>query len=320
MTWGHVRKLIKYSVIIGLVIVLSGLLAFNLLLNSADSDFKLDTTDRLSTSEQEGIQSETSQTTNGQFNLLLVGGDQEQNGSKRSDTVMVANIDLDSEKVSILSIPRDTRVKFPDGKYHKINAAYAYGGLQLLQRTVSDFLGVEIDNHLEVDYNGFIDVVNLFDGVEVNIEKKLAYRDQAAGLDIDLAAGEQVLNGTDALDYVRFRNDNLGDIGRIDRQQKFLQAVTKELLSYKTILKVPVLLNEVRNTVKTNISTTNFISLISLLKDFSLEKMAMDTLPGHGDYINGVSYWLVEEPELNSVLNSLNFNSKNRGGNSVNGA
>jgi LCP family protein required for cell wall assembly len=277
MTWGHVGRVIKYSVIIVVVVVLSGVLAFNLLLGSNDNEFELDTTDKLSTSGQEKVQSDSPQATTGQFKLLLVGADGEQNGSKRSDTVMVANIDFDNEEVSILSIPRDTRVKFPDGNYHKINAAYAYGGLELLQRTVSDFLGVEIDNHLEVDYNGFIDVINLFDGVELNVEKKLAYRDQAAGLDIDLAAGKQILNGTDALDYVRFRNDNLGDIGRIDRQQKFLQAATKELLSYKTILKVPVLLNEVRNTVKTNISATNFISLI-LVKISSAIEIASEPL------------------------------------------
>ncbi|MGM0502141.1 MAG: LCP family protein, partial [Bacillota bacterium] len=241
-------------------------------------------------------------------------------GKNRSDTLMVANIDLEEKSVSMLSIPRDTRVKLADGGYHKINAAYAYGGLELTQSTVSDFLGVDIDYYLEIDYNDFVALVNAVGGVKINIAKDLFYQDQAAGLNINLKKGIQELSGAEALEYVRFRQDNLGDIGRIARQQKFLAAVIDKLLSARTILKMPQIINQLKNTVETNISGADFLATAAVFRDFNLKKIKMNTLPGKVADVNGISYWLTDDSQMTMVLDSLNFNLVKQGGFSVNGA
>ena len=308
---GQVKTIALYLVVITVILVISAVLAFQLMLTSWDNN--PNTNDNRNKSHLlSSIQNE--------FNVLLLGADKERDGQQRSDTLMVANIDLEQKKISLVSIPRDTRVEFSDGSYHKINAAYAYGGLKLLQNTVANFLGVKIDYYLEVDYNDFIDLVDLIDGIDLNITKKLQYSDQAAGLNINLAAGKKNLTGEEALGYVRFRHDKLGDLGRINRQQKFLKAAADQLFSAKTILQTPKLINQVSQTIKSNLPTAKLLAIATILNDFSLDNLEMTTLPGEIGYINGVSYWLVKDVEVDSVLTSLSFNLLNQGGFSVNGS
>ena len=303
MLHGKLQKVLIYLVLIILITAVSGFLMFYSLLDSGkQNDFQVE-----KKAEVKNNNNQVLANTKKQYNLLLLGTDQKQNGRARSDTLMIANIDLVTEEISIISIPRDTRVKFPDGQYHKINAAYSYGGVELVEKTISQFLGIEIDYYLNINYNDFTDLVDLIDGVELKVAKNLQYIDQAASLNIDLAAGKQILNGEQALDYVRFRHDHLGDIGRVKRQQKFLRAAADKLLTPSIVFKLPKLLNKVSNTVDTNLTLNNFAVLAKLIKEMELEQIRTVTLPGETDYINGISYWVVIEKKLNSVLTTLNF-------------
>ena len=282
---GKLKSILSYLIIIILVIVLSGVLTFNFVLNNWQTN--PDNHQNENKSQLVNLPKE--------FNLLLLGVDEKKSGLSRSDTLMVAQVNLMTEDISLLSIPRDTRVKFKDGKHHKINAAYSYGGLNLVQDTITSFLGLKIDYYIKINYNDFIDLVNLMGGLELIVDKNLEYEDQAADLRIDLAAGKQVLNGEEALEYVRFRHDHLGDIGRIKRQQKFLRAVTDKLISPTGMIKLPKLLVKIRDSLEMNLPLTDIKGIVDLIQSFNLSKIKTATLPGRTGYINGISYWLVQK-------------------------
>ncbi len=149
----------------------------------------------------------------GRFNILIMGEDDVE-GSRRSDTVLFATIDIDDKNMRILSLPRDTRVQIPGHGVQKLNHAFAYGGPDLLKATVEKYLGQPILYYVIIDYVSFPAVVDILGGVEIDVQKRMRYVDRAGKLDINIQPGLQVMDGKTALHYVRFRMDALGDIGR----------------------------------------------------------------------------------------------------------
>ncbi len=297
------NKRINLVIIIVMVLVVisgAGLLTFKLM-NQSEKRRKLSKEDE---TVKEPIEEEIE--IKNSVNILLVGSDVKYQQRNRADTIMVASISLEDNKAGIISIPRDTRVRFSDqDKYHKINAAYAYGGVELIQQTLEQLLSIKIDHYLELDYNGFIEVVDTLGGVEINLEKDLYYVDQADDLYINLKAGRQRLSGEDALGYVRFRHDALGDIGRIKRQQKFLKALFNEALSLGTVLKLPQLIGDISNNVSTDLRFSQMLQVASSISDFNLEEIQMEMLPGEPQYIAGISYWIPFEEETRVLVNTL---------------
>ncbi len=176
-----------------------------------------------------------------QLSVLIIGTDELlEYDPGRSDTIMWAFLDFRRDTVDIVSIPRDTIVWIPRGKgfYDKIAHAYSYGGADLVHRAVEGFLGVEIDEVVKVDYSGFVRIIDTLGGVRIDVENDMRYNDRAANLHIDIKKGLQVLDGRKALEYVRFRHDRMGDLGRIDRQQKFLEALREQGLRFGQIGKI----------------------------------------------------------------------------------
>lgn len=245
-----------------------------------------------------------------QINCLILGSDALDDGTTRTDVVILASFDLKSRKLGLFSLPRDTRVEIPgrDG-YHKLNAAYAYGGPKLVTKTVEDLLKVPIDHYISTDFNGFREIIDTLDGVKVNVEKHLKYIDQAGGLYIDIPAGRQTLSGQKALEYIRFRHDKLGDIGRIERQHKFLEALLERVYNPKVLLKTPKLLSHIRNNVETDLPWLESLQaapeLIKLITDLDQNKVGMATLPGEPEYIDGISYWIPDQLLVDRVVDSL---------------
>jgi LCP family protein required for cell wall assembly len=160
-------------------------------------------------------------------------GTERQVGGERSDTIIVLHIDPQQEKAAILSIPRDLLVTIAGtGRQAKINSAFE-GGPERLIATIKEALRIEIDHYVEVDFNGFRDVVDSIGGVKVYFPAPA--RDRYTGLDIR-TAGCAHLNGEKALQYVRsrhyryyesgrWREDVRQDLGRIERQQDFIRRV-----------------------------------------------------------------------------------------------
>lgn len=179
----------------------------------------------------------------GPLNILVVGSDSRENltdeqrdelntGSfegERTDTIFVMQVS--GGEVAMLAFPRDLSVERCDGSQGRINAAMAIGGPGCLVQTVTDLSGIPIDDYLEVQFLGFRDIVNAVGGVEICLDKPIA--DESAG--IDLPAGCQVLDGNEALGYVRVRKID-SDLERIKRQQQFLGNLADEVTSPSTLL------------------------------------------------------------------------------------
>ena len=157
--------------------------------------------------------------------VMIMGVDRRADDVGRSDTLMVAALDVDKSKAALLSIPRDTRVAIEGNGFDKINHAYAFGGHSLTQKTVENLLGVKMDHYILIDTRSFERIIDAIGGVDLNVEKRMYYEDpwdDIGGLVIDLYPGEQHLDGDRAIQYVRYR-DGEGDIGRVGRQQKFVK-------------------------------------------------------------------------------------------------
>lgn len=231
--------------------------------------------------------------------VLLIGVDARKDTEpSRSDTIMLAFLDEDSRRVDILSIPRDTYVRIPGHGSDKINAAHALGGPELLMETINTFLGTRVTKYVELDFHGFEKIVDTLGGVYIDVDKRMYYPEEG----IDLKPGYQHLNGHDALSYVRFRNDPEGDITRIGRQQKFLKAMLDQALKLSTIPKIPSLVSDLSKYVKTNLTAKEMLALALFLKDVDSSMIVGHLVPGEGQYIKGISYWVADQDKLNTVL------------------
>ena len=235
------------------------------------------------------------------LNLLLVGADQREKEASRADTIIVSFINQETSEVNLLSIPRDTRVKVPGHGTTKINHAHAYGGPALLKQTVEDFLGVHVDYYAEVNFQGFENIVDILGGLEMDVEERMYYPQE----NIDLQSGPQKLNGYDALAYVRWRGDGTGDIGRIERQQKFLKATASEALSFVTIFKLPKLVDQAAENVRTDLPPGMLLPLAKTMTKVELSTIKSATLPGSPTWIDNVSYWQSDDAATAALLDQF---------------
>lgn len=243
--------------------------------------------------------------------ILVMGEDNtskmRESGRGLSDTLMVAAIDLDKNTVRAISVPRDTRVEIPGHGFAKINSAHVYGGPDLSIQKVEEVLGVKIDYYMKTNIAGLQGIVDLLGGIGIDIEKNLHYTDRAGGLYINLKKGYRHLNGEQALGYVRFRHDALGDITRIQRQQKFLRAIARHMLQPGNILKAPQIIDEMydKGYIKTNLNLKDLEELISIAKNVPPDKMVMETAPGLCQNIDGASYFIVDEEAAHLLAGRL---------------
>lgn len=235
-------------------------------------------------------------------NILAFGVD-DTRSVKRADTIVVFHLDSDRKRVGALSIPRDTRVKVEGYGHTKINHTYAHGGESLLRQTVADFLGIPIDYYVKVNLNGVIKVVDALCGVEIDVEKDLVYTDQAAGLYIHIEKGKQVLNGEKIMHYLRFRHDSEGDIGRIRRQQKFMNEVARKVTSPTGLFELPKLIGTLNSVFDTDLSMSQMVSMGLQFKDaFISGSVEKGTIPGAISLINGSSYWRPDLAKIDGVV------------------
>ncbi|MDR3591709.1 MAG: LCP family protein [Negativicutes bacterium] len=233
------------------------------------------------------------------INILVLGIDQRRNDIGRSNVTCVVTIDTGTKDVSMLWVPRDSRVKIPGHGWNKIGHAYAYEGPVLSKKTVEELLGIPIDYYLTVNMAGFSKVIDAVGGVDLYVEKRMYYYDpydegevaDNNGL-IDLRPGQQHMDGNTALQYVRFRHDEMGDIGRIERQKKFSKALLAQVASPGVITRLPAILSEVNAAVKTDLPLNQMLSLGKIINDAYKRGLDTQTVPGKPVFIEGISYWL----------------------------
>ena len=236
--------------------------------------------------------------------IMIMGVDERADDVGRSDTLMIATLDPKADQAALLSIPRDTRVKIKGHGYDKINAAYAYGGEKLTQGTVEDFLGVNMDHYVIVNVKAFQRIIDAIGGIDIDVEKRMYYEDpwdDDGGLLIDLQPGLQHMDGKTAVTYVRYRDEE-GDIGRIKRQQAFMKACMDKVTSPTIITKLPSVIAEVFESVKTDMSLRQLLEFAGSLKEAKGNGLKTEMVPGRPMYIDGVSYWIPKISELRTAL------------------
>lgn len=235
--------------------------------------------------------------------VLGVDGREKDDDPGRSDTLFVVMFDPSSKNVSLLSIPRDTRVRIPGHGWDKINHAYAFGGHKLTQQTTEELLGIQVNNYVMVDFSGFESLVDAIGGIDIDVEKDMYYYDDWDDFLIDLSAGPQHLDGKKAIQYVRYRDEE-GDIGRIKRQQKFMMAVYEKISSAQILTKMPGLVSEIMKMVKTDLPVSDMIAMGGALHGMLKEhgSLQMATVPGTPEYINDISYWLPDITDLREQM------------------
>jgi LCP family protein required for cell wall assembly len=232
------------------------------------------------------------------MDILVLGSDNrgdETNG--RSDTLILVHVDPSQNYLSILSIPRDLRVNIPGRGLDKINAAYSYGGAALSIRTVKELTGVNISHYLEVGFSAFQDLTNALGGVYVDVDRRY-YNDDPTRELIKLAPGYQLLNGHDALEYVRFRHDQNGDFGRIERQQRFLSLLKQQVaaLGPSLLFKLPGLVGALFANVSTDLNANDVLKLAYWGLQLNGDRIRQVRITGETPTIGGVSY-VVTSPE-----------------------
>lgn len=240
------------------------------------------------------------------LNILLMGVDEH---ATRTDVVVVAHWEPRYGQLSLVSLPRDTRVDIPCPKGvtdclspDKLAHAHHYGvlagqGPAVAVRTVEKFLGIKIDHYVVADFAGFEKAVDALGGVVINVEKNLDYEDPYATppLRIHLRAGTQKLNGQQALQYVRFRNDELGDIGRIQRTQKFFFALLNTAREQGMLRKLPTLATSLLPYVKTNLDAGAAVSLARAGQNLRPESLRTISLTGEPKWENNLWFWVADE-------------------------
>lgn len=244
---------------------------------------------------------------NAKINVLLLGADGGvleggKKGPMRTDTMMLASFDPVTCEIKVVSIPRDSRVEIPGrANMDKINAAHAYGGIQLAVSTVEKLLDVPIHYYVRIEHDGFRKVIDAIGGVDYFVEQDMFYEDPYQDLYIDLKKGQQKLDGHKAEQYVRYRGSE-GDISRIKRQQKFMMAALKTMLRPGNLMRVNSIIDIALKSVRTNVDSAVILRYLPLLDKISDQKVTMMMLPGHDGWINGGSYWLIDRAEMDKML------------------
>ncbi|MEH2026754.1 LCP family protein [Nostoc sp.] len=218
-----------------------------------------------------------------------------------SDVMLLVKFDPETKKINMLSIPRDTRTQIEGYGVKKINAANVDGGPALTARTVSNLLGgAGIDRYIRINVLGVAKLINALGGVTVYVPKDMKYQDDSQHLYINLKAGKQHLNGDQVLQLLRFRHDELGDIGRIQRQQMVIRALMEQTLNPATVAQLPKVLDVVKEHIDTNLTVEELVALMGFGVRTNRSNMQMLMLPGRfsekGEF--DASYWL---PNKNGI-------------------
>jgi LCP family protein required for cell wall assembly len=226
--------------------------------------------------------------------------------SGRTDAMMVMSIDRKHDRLDLISIPRDSYVEIAGkGKYDKINHAFAYGGVEMAQKTVEGLLGVKMDHFVVFNFSSFMSVIDTLGGVEVEVPFNFTEQDSKGRHDaIKLTKGLHTLNGEQALAYARMRHqDPTGDIGRGERQQQVVQAVVSKLASFSSISKYTDIFNAVKGSMATDVSVFDLPNLSRYVASFGT--IESHPLKGADEYIDDIYYYKLNQSSLEEVRNSL---------------
>jgi polyisoprenyl-teichoic acid--peptidoglycan teichoic acid transferase len=222
-----------------------------------------------------------------------------------TDTMLVLRFDPAQENLSILSVPRDTRAEIEGQGMTKLNEANYYGGPALAAKSTSELLGgIGIDRYMRINVQGVEKLIDALGGVDLYVPKDMKYQDDAQHLYINLKKGQQHLNGSQALQFLRFRQDNYGDIGRIQRQQLLMRSLKEQAFKPETITKVPQILKVIQSNIDTNLNGDELIALFGFAAQVERSNVHMLMLPGSFSSPEEfkASYWLPNYEKIATLM------------------
>ncbi|MDR3072240.1 MAG: LCP family protein [Clostridiales Family XIII bacterium] len=218
-------------------------------------------------------------------NVLLLGATDE----GLADVIMLASFDPESKRADIISIPRDTYYERAgySGSWLKINAVFHDGPEAMCQAVHNILLGIPINYYAVIDYNGVANIVDAIGGVPMDVPFYMSYRSE--GITIDIPAGQQVLDGAHAVQFIRYRSgyDN-GDIGRVEAQQKFVKSAAKQALG----LNLPNVIKTVVANVNSDLTNRAIVYLGGKAVGMDSNNISTAMLPGTDGNIAGLSFWI----------------------------
>lgn len=219
----------------------------------------------------------------GEINILLIGSDARGDEQARSDALMIAHYNQKSHSLKIVSIMRDTYVDIPNHGKQKMNAAFAFGGPELVRQTIKQNFDVDINYYAVVDFNGFSKIVDIIapDGIEVEIPYEMSY-----GIGMTLHPGKQILHGKELLGYVRFRQDRLSDFGRVERQQEALSKIKEQAASMQSVVNLPKILGVADPYIDTNVDIGTILAIGKGLIAGKSKQMESLRIPIKDSYVN----------------------------------
>ena len=234
--------------------------------------------------------------------MKIEGEDRHKPTGLRSDTMVLGKYNFNTGEITLLSIPRDTRTAIRGRKnLEKITHAHSYGGPYLAMKAVKDLLGVDLKYYITVDYLAVEKMVEAVGGVPIDVPVKMRHPDPYIHLD----PGMQTLDGEKSLMYLRFRSYPGGDTGRVAAQQVFMKQFLKEVLKPKNVLALPKMVKIYYDYVDTNVPLSIIGKGALSANKINLEDMKVATLPGDGEYIGKVSYYIYDEFEMNKLVREL---------------
>lgn len=244
----------------------------------------------------------SSETTDTGTYILLLGNDRRTGqGWTRSDTIILARLDSTTNSVSMVSIARDTRVDVPGHGLTKINHSSAYGGPALTIQTLKQFSGLPVHHYVQIDFEGFERIVDSVGGVSINVQVPVM-----AGDRVLVPAGSQLLNGSQALLYVRDRKGYAsGDFARMKNQQTFLLALAKKMSQQRNFARLPGILDSTSQHIETDLSITELVGLASDYRGISASTLHAASVPGKTATIGGVSYVIADEASAAALFADL---------------
>lgn len=272
------------------------------------TDLNSDVGNVLSGYSQSRYYNDASFTNKDLINILLIGQDKRPGeGHARSDSIIIATVNKKSSSIKVTSLMRDMYVHIPGYSENKINASYAYGGMDLLTETVEENFLVKIDGCIEVDFSGFEKIIDEIGGVDIELNEDEAYY-LSRNNDFSFTEGPNKLNGKTALEYARIRYIGNDDYERTERQRKLLIAVFNKLKdsNIKTLLDMS---NDIIPLVKTNLKNSQILNLVTNVILMKISDIETYRIPANGEFtpatINNMSVLVPNLYENQKLLNEF---------------
>ena len=235
----------------------------------------------------------------GYTNILILGVDDSER--QEADTIFVLSFSNDTGKSRIIAIPRDTWITSRSNS-GRIGTLYGWGGANLLVREVSKLLGISIHQYIIIDMATFAELIDTLGGLDIYVEEDMNYDDEVSGLSIHIGQGYQHLSGEDVQKYLRYRGEKLGDVGRVQRQQKFIKALYAKVLQLDTLPKLPAIADIFRNKMETSAEIFDSAHLANVLRKMSSDPPTTLMLPG-SENVDGA--WVPNVAEIQTRINEL---------------